>query len=101
MRVIKSLAVSLALMLGCLTAAFAQNQREVSGKVLDAAQQPLVGVAVIVDGTSNGTMTSENGTFSLMVPMSPLRCPPLAMPQRKCLSPLHRHLSLSSWRKIT
>lgn len=68
MRVIKSLAVSLALMLGCLTAAFAQNQREVSGKVLDAAQQPLVGVAVIVDGTSNGTMTSENGTFSLMVP---------------------------------
>lgn len=68
MRVIKSFAVSLALMLGCLTAAFAQNQREVSGKVLDAAQQPLVGVAVIVDGTSNGTMTSENGTFSLMVP---------------------------------
>ena len=68
MRVIKSLAVSLALMLGCLTAAFAQNQREVSGKVLDIAQQPLVGVAVIVDGTSNGTMTSENGTFSLMVP---------------------------------
>lgn len=68
MRVIKSLAASLALMLCCLTAAFAQNQREVSGKVLDAAQQPLVGVAVIVDGTSNGTMTSENGTFSLMVP---------------------------------
>ena len=68
MRVIKSFAVSLTLMLACLTAAFAQNQREVSGKVLDAAQQPLVGVAVLVDGTSNGTMTSENGTFSLTVP---------------------------------
>ena len=68
MRVIKSFAVSLTLMLACLTAAFAQNQREVSGKVLDAAKQPLVGVAVLVDGTSNGTMTSENGTFSLTVP---------------------------------
>lgn len=32
MRVIKSFAVSLALMLCCLTAAFAQNQRKVSGK---------------------------------------------------------------------
>ena len=49
MRVIKSFAVSLTLMLACLTAAFAQNQREVSGKVLDAAQQPLVGVAVLVE----------------------------------------------------
>ena len=68
MRVIKSFAVSLALMLACLTVAFAQNQREVSGKVLDASQQPLVGVAVLVDGTSNGTMTTENGTFSLKVP---------------------------------
>ncbi len=68
MRVIKSFAASLVLILACLTAAFAQNQREVSGIVLDAAQQPLIGVAVIVDGTSNGTMTSENGSFSLMVP---------------------------------
>ena len=58
MRVIKSIAASLILALGCLTAAFAQNQREVSGKVLDAAQQPLVGVAVLVEGTNNGTMTS-------------------------------------------
>lgn len=68
MRVIKSFAVSLVMMLVCLTAAFAQNQREVSGKVLDAAQQPLVGVGVLVDGTTNGTVTSENGTFSLKVP---------------------------------
>ena len=68
MRVIKSIAASLILALGCLTAAFAQNQREVSGKVLDAAQQPLVGVAVLVEGTNNGTMTSDDGSFSLMVP---------------------------------
>lgn len=68
MRVIKSFAVSLALMLVCLTAALAQDRREVSGKVLDAAGQPLVGVAVLVEGTSNGTMTSDDGTFSLKVP---------------------------------
>ena len=31
-----------------------------SGKVLDANQQPLVGVAVLVDGTTKGVTTSEN-----------------------------------------
>jgi len=40
----------------------------VSGKVLDANQQPLVGVAVLVDGTTKGVTTSENGTFKIQVP---------------------------------
>lgn len=68
MRVFKSFAASLILLLISLTPGFAQNQREVSGKVLDVAQQPLVGVAVLVEGTNNGTMTSEDGTFLLKVP---------------------------------
>ena len=46
--------------------AFAQN-RELSGVVLDATDFPLVGVAVIVDGTTNGAMTAEDGTFKLNV----------------------------------
>lgn len=50
-----------------ITALSAQN-REVSGKVLDANQQPLVGVAVLVDGTTKGVTTSENGTFKIQVP---------------------------------
>lgn len=63
MRVLRPLVLSLLLVLGGgITALSAQN-REVSGKVLDANQQPLVGVAVLVDGTTKGVTTSENGTF--------------------------------------
>lgn len=44
----------------------AQN-RTVSGKVLDAKQQPLVGVAVLVEGTTKGVTTAENGSFTVEV----------------------------------
>ena len=68
MRVLRPLVLSLLLVLGGgITALSAQN-REVSGKVLDANQQPLVGVAVLVDGTTKGVTTSENGTFKIQVP---------------------------------
>ena len=43
------------------------QSRELSGVVLDATDFPLVGVAVIVDGTTNGAMTAEGGTFKLNV----------------------------------
>ena len=43
--------------------AFAQNA--VSGKVTDASGEPLVGVNVLVKGTTNGTMTDYNGNWSL------------------------------------
>ncbi len=66
MRLFKSFAASLALLLAGFSA-FAQT-RELSGVVLDATDFPLVGVAVIVDGTTNGIMTAEDGTFSLKVP---------------------------------
>src|SRR5690242_8449046 len=47
--------------------AIAQN-REVTGKVTDARNgSPLVGVAVVVKGTSNGTTTNANGIFHLNV----------------------------------
>ena len=65
MRLLKSFAVSLAFMLVGFNA-LAQN-RELSGVVLDATDFPLVGVAVIVDGTTNGAMTAEDGTFKLNV----------------------------------
>ena len=66
MRLLKSFAVSLALMLVGLSAS-AQN-RVLSGVVLDQTDSPLVGVAVIIDGTTDGKVTAEDGTFSLMVP---------------------------------
>ena len=73
MRVFRPLVLSLLLVLGGgITALSAQN-REVSGKVLDANQQPLVGVAVLVDGTTRGTTTSENGSFTLDIPAGDVR----------------------------
>lgn len=66
MRLLKSFAASLALMLAGFSA-LAQN-RELSGVVLDATDFPLIGVAVIVDGTTNGAMTSDDGSFTLTVP---------------------------------
>ena len=66
MRLLKSIAVSLALMFVGFNA-FAQT-RELSGVVLDAADVPLEGVAVIVDGTTNGIMTAGDGSFVLTVP---------------------------------
>lgn len=44
---------------------FAQNQT-VSGTVRDArTQEPVIGAAVMVKGTVNGAMTTENGAYSL------------------------------------
>ena len=67
MRVFKTIAVTLFLMLGCSLSIFAQN-REVSGKVFDANQQPLVGAAVMLPGTTNGAVTIDDGSFSLTIP---------------------------------
>ena len=39
-----------------------------AGTVLDTGQQPLVGAAVLVAGTTTGDVTTPDGTFSLRVP---------------------------------
>ncbi|RYY20201.1 MAG: SusC/RagA family TonB-linked outer membrane protein, partial [Cytophagaceae bacterium] len=49
------------------TAAAPQNI-PVSGRVLDNKGQPLPGVTVLVKGTTNGTSTGVDGSFSLSVP---------------------------------
>ncbi len=43
----------------------AQQQGKVSGKVTDSSGSPLPGVSVVVKGTTNGTITDGNGSFSL------------------------------------
>lgn len=42
-----------------------QQQRTVLGKVTDMTGQPLPGVTVLVKGTTNGTITDNNGNYSL------------------------------------
>ena len=46
-------------------AASAFAQPTVRGKVVDADGLPLPGVAVMVSGTTNGTLTDENGNYEL------------------------------------
>lgn len=43
-------------------------QRTVSGKVTDAQGQTLIGASILVKGTSTGTVTDVDGTYSLLVP---------------------------------
>ena len=65
MRLQKILAVSVMLLAGI--GLFAQN-RTVQGTVFDSSQQPLPGVGVVLQGTTNGTVTGTDGTYSLKVP---------------------------------
>ena len=46
----------------------AQDKIRVSGKVLDAENEPLIGVNVVQTGTTNGTITDIDGNYSLEVP---------------------------------
>ena len=66
MRFFKILAASALLLLTSLGLS-AQN-RTVTGKVLDEAGLPVPGVGVVLDGTTNGTVTNEDGSWSLSVP---------------------------------
>ena len=62
----------LLLMLFVLSAAMASAQSDVSGVVYDAhTGQPLAGVAVTVANTTQGTITDDEGRFSLSVPNLP------------------------------
>jgi len=61
-KVILSLLVSMAL------AFSASAQKTVTGKVTDANGKPVSGVSVTVKGTSVGTSTAADGTYSIVVP---------------------------------
>ena len=42
-----------------------QPQRVVTGKVTDSRNQPLPGVTVVIKGTTQGTITDADGTYTL------------------------------------
>ena len=46
-------------------ASFAQNR--VTGVVTDATGEPLIGVNVVEDGTTNGTVTDIDGQYSINI----------------------------------
>lgn len=51
-----------------ITVASGQN-RVLSGKVMDNLKEPLIGVSIQVAGTTMGTITSDDGTFQVNVPV--------------------------------
>lgn len=67
-KIIRFLALSLALAF-CAGTAFSQGV--VKGVIIDSSDgQPLIGAAVVVDGTTIGTTTNLDGSFSLKLPRS-------------------------------
>ncbi len=62
--------VLLTLLVGVLSTAMVFGQREVSGVVSDDFGDPLPGAAVLVKGTSTGTVTDIDGQFTISVPGS-------------------------------
>ena len=68
MKVFKmSLLFLLLLVLESNTALFAQS-RTVTGKVLDTLDEPLVGVTIRVEGTTQGGITAPDGSFKVQAP---------------------------------
>lgn len=58
-------AVLLLMVVGTGTALAQKTGRTITGKVLDENNQPMPGVTIVVDGTTKGTMTGPDGTFTL------------------------------------
>ncbi|MBQ0074147.1 MAG: TonB-dependent receptor [Prevotella sp.] len=54
--------------LSVTTSLFAQSTRKVSGNVTDESGEPLIGVTVMISGTSRGAVTDMDGHFSLEAP---------------------------------
>lgn len=63
-----TLALALALLLSAMLPAVAQNTRTVHGKVADEAGEPLMGAAVLLQGTTRGAVTDIDGKYSIQVP---------------------------------
>lgn len=44
-----------------------QQKKQISGIVIDASGEPLIGASIIEKGTTNGVVTDTNGNFSILV----------------------------------
>ena len=83
---------ALILALGLTLTAFAQSIT-VSGVVLDASRQPIVGAFVVEQGTSNGTAAGLDGEFTL-------RVTPGAVLEVSCIGYVTRTVTVSQEQKL-
>ena len=56
------------LMLITVSSVFAQGTKKLTGIVSDLSGEPLIGVSIVVKGTTIGTVTDLNGGYSLNIP---------------------------------
>ena len=49
-------------------AAFAQQEKRITGTVTDEQNEPLVGVSVVIPNSATGTVTDLSGKYVLMIP---------------------------------
>ena len=61
-QLLKRASVALLLSVFCF---MAYAQKTVTGTVKDATGEPMIGVSVVVDGTTNGAMTDLDGHFTI------------------------------------
>lgn len=64
----KRVLTSLVLVLLCTISVLAQDNITVTGTVVDVKNVPLAGVAVIQQGTTNGSATGADGKYSITLP---------------------------------
>lgn len=64
---LSAIVLMLCVLLGAVSPAWAQQpgKRTITGTVVDETNQPLPGVAIIVEGTTTGTITDFDGNYSL------------------------------------
>ena len=67
MLMVRKIVLSIIAVLAVCFVALAQNA-QVSGTVADESGAPVIGAAVVVDGTSIGTVTGVDGSFKLSAP---------------------------------
>ncbi|MEL7427293.1 MAG: carboxypeptidase-like regulatory domain-containing protein, partial [Bacteroidota bacterium] len=60
--------LSLVLSLVLFTVGFALAQRTVTGTITDDGGEPLIGASILVKGTSSGTVTDIDGSYSVDLP---------------------------------
>lgn len=68
MKAIKSFVLLLLLFAAQSFSVLSAQNRTISGKVLDIQQEPLVGVTIQLNATTQGTITAADGSFRLQAP---------------------------------
>lgn len=66
---IQRLFMSVAVILAAFHYADAQNQRTISGRVLDAQGEGVIGANVVYESSKTGAITDLDGNFTLAIPV--------------------------------